>query len=129
MPFKKGQSGTPIGRRSGQTPASKLRKAIGKHGDELVQILLSNARNGDVQAAKVLIDKLIPNLKPQSQPVKLPIDGDTLSDQGSQVLGLMANGLLPVEDASGLLIALSNLAKLKEFDSLVERLENLEQRK
>lgn len=126
MPFKKGQSGNPSGRRPGQTPANILRKAIGKHADELIDILLNKARDGDTQAAKVLIDKLIPNLKPQTQPIKIPIDGVALSDQGSQVFNLMSSGYLGADDAANLLGALSNLAKLKEFDDLVKRIEKLE---
>lgn len=129
MAFKKGVSGNPSGRPRGTTESTKLRKQISKHGQEIIDVVVAQAKSGDMAAVKILLDRICPALKSQSLPVKLPIDGDTLSDQGSQILNLMSSGYLPVDDASGLLTALSNLSKLKEYDSLVERIESLEQRK
>ena len=129
MAFQKGKSGNPSGRPRGTTESTRLRKQISKHAPEIIQNLLDMANDGDTTASKILLDRVCPPLKSQSLPVKLPIGDGDLSAQGSQILNLMSFGHLPVDDASGLLTALSNLAKLQEFDSLVERLENLEQRK
>lgn len=126
--FKKGESGNPRGRPKGTTEAGKLRKQISKHAPEIIENLVKLANAGDVQASKILLDKVVPGLKSESLPAKLPIDAENLSGQGEQVLGLLAGGHIPLDDAAGLLAAMGNLAKLKEFDDLVERIERLEQR-
>jgi hypothetical protein len=82
--FKPGVSGNPKGRAPGSTPAVKLRKAISKDIPNIITKLVDQALAGDVQAAKVLLDRVVPVLKPQSLPVAIPLS-DTLSETGGNV--------------------------------------------
>jgi len=68
--FKPGQSGNPKGREPGKTPAAKLRQFITKAMPEILSQLVEQAKAGDVAAAKVLIDRVCPPLKPQALPIR-----------------------------------------------------------
>ena len=129
MAFKKGVSGNSAGRPKGTTESTKLRKMIAKHGTEIIDVVVAQAKSGDMVAVKILLDRICPPLKSQSLPVKVPIGDGALSNQGSQILNLMSAGHLPVDDAASLLNALSSLGKLQEFDDLTKRIELLEQKK
>ncbi len=63
--FKPGQSGNPAGRPKDKTPATLWRKSIVADMPEIIKTLVNLAKGGDVQAAKVLLDRICPPLKPQ----------------------------------------------------------------
>lgn len=128
MAFQKGKSGNPKGRPRGTTEATKLRKMIAEHGEELIDVVVTQAKSGDMAAVKILLDRICPVLKSQSLPAKIPVSGETLTDQGKQILDFMAAGNLGTDEASGLLSALGNLARLQEVDELTRRIEALEKK-
>ena len=83
--FKPGVSGNPAGRPKGQHPAHKLRNAIVESMPQIIENLVNLAKNGDVQAAKVLLDRCCPVLKPQAMPLNLPVNG-SLAEQGGEII-------------------------------------------
>lgn len=124
MAFQKGQSGNPKGRRKAHLGCQKLRDLISEHSEALVKRLLMAAVNdGDVQAAKLLIDRAIPPLKSIElpTPVAIPPDG-SLAEQGRAVMVALSRGKLPVSQASALLSGLATLGRLFEVDEILERL-------
>jgi len=56
--FKPGQSGNPAGRPKDKTPATLLRKAIVDDMPEIVSKLVELAKQGDIQVAKILMDRI-----------------------------------------------------------------------
>ncbi len=127
--FKPGQSGNPAGRPAGKTPGAKLRKAIEQRADDILQSLIDAAVGGDTTAAKVLIDKLIPNLKPVAAQVTITLpDGAGLAEQGAAVIQAALNGTIPPDIGSQLIAALANQAKIVEIDELTRRIEALEEK-
>jgi hypothetical protein len=127
MAFKKGQSGNAAGRPAGKTPGAKLRKAIEQRADDILQSLIDAAVGGDTAAAKVLIDKLIPNLKPIAGQIAVTLpDGAGLADQGAAVLQAALNGSIPPDIGSQLITALAAQSKIIEIDELTKRIEALE---
>jgi len=64
--FVKGQSGNPSGRPPGTGVVAKLREAIQDEIPEIIDALVAAAKSGDVSAAKILIDKVVPTMKPVS---------------------------------------------------------------
>jgi hypothetical protein len=125
--FKPGQSGNPAGRPAGKTPGAKLRKAIEQRADDILQSLIDAAVGGDTTAAKVLIDKLIPNLKPIAGQVTITLpDGAGLAEQGAAVIQAALNGSIPPDIGSQLITALAAQSKIIEIDELTKRIEALE---
>lgn len=126
--FTKGQSGNPAGRKPGITPGAKLRKSIEKDTPEIIQALILQAKDGNVAAAKVLLDRIIPPLKPQAAPVKLSVNG-SLVDHGEAVIRAMLSGAIPPDVGSQLITVLLAQSKLVEIEEISARLENFGQQK
>ena len=72
MAFNKGQSGNPKGRPKGTSQAAKLRQAIEGDLSDIITALVESAKAGDTSAAKLLLDRAIPALRPQQQAVIIP---------------------------------------------------------
>lgn len=128
MPFKPGQSGNPKGRPRGNRNAlTALRKAIADAIPEIIETVVSQAKAGDVTAAKLLIDRVCPPLKAQAVPIALPANG-TLTDQGAEVIRATMNGQISPDIGSQLIAALASQSKIVEIDELTRRIEALENR-
>lgn len=128
--WKPGQSGNPKGRTPGTGVAGKLRAGIESHVPEIINKLVELAKAGDVQASKILLERVLPQLKPieQTTPMNLPLDS-SLTDQARAVLGELSTGTLAPSQASQLIAAIGSLAKVAEIDELTERIEKLEEAK
>lgn len=123
--FKPGKSGNPNGRPPGKTPGVQLRKAIAESMPEIINSLILQARNGDVQAAKVLLDRVCPTLKPQALPVTIDA-GNTMTETGNNIIGATLTGSIPPDVGAMLIKALADQGKLTELDELTKRVEALE---
>lgn len=126
--FKKGQSGNPAGRPRGQTTGSKLRETLAADIPEILQGLVTAAKAGDVQAARLVLDRALPALRPVEQPERLSITGDTLSAQGRAIMQAVSAGEIAAGTGSQLIGALAGLAKIHEVSELQARIEKLEAR-
>jgi hypothetical protein len=124
--FKKGQSGNPAGRPKGIHNQADLRRKIMGAVPEILAALEEAAKRGDPQAAKLLLDRAIPVLRPTDQPVSLPL-GDDLAANGRAVVAAVGEGRITPDQASTILQGLGALARVVEIDELVRRVEQLEQ--
>jgi hypothetical protein len=125
MALKKGVTGNANGRPSGRTPATLLRKSIADDMPEIITTLISLAKKGDVAAAKLLMDRVCPSLKPQAMAINLPVK-ETLPEQGNEIIKATMGGEIPPDIGSQLITALSNQGKLVDFQEMVERLARIE---
>lgn len=123
--FQPGQSGNPAGRPKDKTPATKLRKSIAEDMPDIIKALITQAKAGDVAAAKVLLDRVCPSLKPQALPISLPANG-TLTEQGGEIIKATMAGQIPPDIGSQLITALAAQSKIIETDELTKRIEALE---
>lgn len=124
--YTKGSSGNPAGRPKGTTTSTKIRKLIESQSNEIIDAVIESAKQGDMTAARILIDRICPTLKPQDMPVKLPGLIGTLSEQGAAIIKAMSTGSLTPSEAQTLLTALTNQSKIIEIDELTKRVEALE---
>jgi hypothetical protein len=123
--FKTGISGNPKGRPKDRTPATLLRKSIVNGMPEIILKLVEQAKNGDTAAAKILLDRCCPALKPQSMSIYIPVNG-SLAEQGGEIIRATMTGQIAPDTGSQLITALSNQGKLVELQELTERLDRIE---
>ena len=126
--WKPGKTENPKGRPPGTGEVAKMRAAITGNVPAILESLTTAALAGDVQAARLLLERALPPIKPveQSQPLSLP-DG-TLTEQGRAVLASVAAGELAPGQGAALLGAIGTLARVSEVDELARRIEALEDR-
>lgn len=128
MAFEKGRSGNPAGKPPGTRDwRSKLRAQLEKAGPDIVQSVVNQAKAGDLQAIKIVMDRLVPPLKSTSAPVALPLpSGSGFLGRAEAVFSAMGKGELSPDDGAALLGALTALLKAKEIDDLEARIAELE---
>lgn len=124
--WRPGQSGNPAGRRPGTGSVQQLRQGIEESLPQIIQSLTDKAIAGDVGAARLLLERAIPPLKPIEAPQTLQIDGDGLSGQARSIVALAASGEVSMTQAVQFITALGTLAKLIEVDDLERRIQSLE---
>lgn len=125
--FKKGQSGNPSGRPKSDNAQmrDKLRQAM----PEIIDKLIEQAKAGDMQAIKLIMDKTVPSLKPIGATVLISglIPTDTPENQAQAVLSAIGSGLIDTSTGADLLASIERLMKIKEVSELEQRLTALEQ--
>jgi hypothetical protein len=126
--WKPGESGNRQGRPPGTTLAGKLREAVGKEFDDIAAAVIKAAKEGDMQAASLLLSRVAPPMKPIQEPVRIDLAGATLTERAGAIFDQVAAGNLSTADGKALLDGLAALAKLREVDELVARIEALEAR-
>lgn len=128
--WKPGQSGNPKGKPAGSGELQKLRAAISEHVPEIIAKLVTAAQAGDVAAARLLLERVLPPVKAveQAQAIDLPADA-SLTDKGHALLQAAADGELAPSQAAGLITALGSLARIAEVDELERRISALEEKR
>ena len=126
--WKPGQSGNPKGRPAGTGEVGKLRAAIAKRVQDLLHAMMDKALDGDVGAARLLLERAIAPLKAIEQTQALALPDGTLTAQGRAVLRSVADGVLAPSQGAALLGAIGTLARVTELDELESRIAALEAR-
>lgn len=126
--WKSGESGNPAGRPPGAGEVSKLRAAIGERVPELLAAMMDKALEGDVGAARLLLERAVAPLKATEQMQALSLPDGTLTEQGRAVLASVAAGQLSPGQGAQLLAAIGSLARVTEIDELSARLTKLEEK-
>lgn len=128
-PWRKGQSGNPQGRTPGSGMSGRLRQAIAEDMNEIVITLVSLAKSGDVRAAGMLLDKVLPDLRAESAPVMVPMfDSGTLTQRAQAVLAAVAAGEIAPDTGASLVSAVGALGRIIEVEDIERRLTELERR-
>jgi hypothetical protein len=78
-----------------------------------------------MQAAKVLVDRLVPALKQTSDSVSLKVTG-TLSEQGAGIVAAMTSGQVTPDQAKSAMDVILAQSHLTEQSEIVKRLDQLE---
>ncbi len=124
--WKPGQSGNPKGRPAGTGEVGKLRAAIAKRVPDLLDALMTKALDGDVGAARLLLERTVAPLKAIEQAKALTLPNGTLTEQGRAVLRSVAEGEIAPSQGAALLGAIGTLARVTEIDELERRIAVLE---
>jgi hypothetical protein len=127
--WKPGQSGNPKGKPAGSGELQKLRASIAEHVPSILEQLVKAAQGGDIQAARLILERVFPAVKPTEQAIELELpDCGTLAAKAAAVLSAAAAGQLAPGQAAQMIAALGTVAKIVETDDLAQRIKALEER-
>ena len=88
MPWKQGQSGNPKGSpRKSQKTMALLRSQISEHLPDVIEVLANAAKDGDVQAARILVERCVPSMRALDQNINVNESVRGISDE--ELLSLM----------------------------------------
>jgi hypothetical protein len=121
--FQKGQSGNPSGRPPGRSLQSRLREAVDGRFDELVGVLVNAAAGGDMAAMTLLMNRIVPALRPVQDPSPFSLTGDTLTEQAYGVLASVASGEISVQDGTALLTAVGGVVRVQDAEILAKQID------
>ncbi len=126
-PFKPGQSGNPAGRPRSAGRIAELREKLGTDIDAVIGEVVRQAKAGDLTAARIVIERLIPAAKPVvigDPPLSMPA-GDA-SEKAAAVAQAVAAGDMQPDRAAAVLGAIRAAHDLGEAEELRKRVERLE---
>jgi hypothetical protein len=115
------------GRPPGSGFTTQFRSAVGK--DEFQKLVLSiydRAMSGDMQAAAILVNRLVPPLKPSAEPVRVELPAGNSAEMAKGLLAAATSGDIAPETAKTLLELVSASAALDQLQALSSRIEALE---
>lgn len=111
--FSKGTSGNPAGRPKSDTTA--LREHLSKDGERIIEQVIEQALKGDMTAAKMVLDRILPPLRPTSAPVYISLpESKTPASLATAIITAASQGELPSEAAAQLVAATANLSSILE---------------
>ena len=132
MPFKKGQSGNPKGKRPGtrHKATQAALKLLGGDLEAITQECVRQAKEGNLMAVKLVLDKLIPSAKELPLILSLPkvAGAADLSAALSAVMAAVAQGDITPGEGQALTTMLEAYRKGIEFTDIEARLRTLEER-
>ena len=124
--WQPGQSGNPSGKKPGCGALQKLRATLDPDIPAILETVVNAAKSGDMVAARIILERVLPPIKPTeaTQPLDLPTG--SLTAQGHAVLASVAAGELAPGQGAALLGAIGSLARVAEIDELAARVAALE---
>lgn len=93
---------------------------------EIIAVLAAQAKGGDVAAARLLMERVYPALKPVEVPTPIEMPGESLTARANAVLSAVSDGDLAPSQGAALIGAIGALSKVIEIDELIKRVEALE---
>ena len=122
-PGNKASPGLPRGRGL----VGEMRDALAADLGGIIDTVKARALAGDMQAARIILDRLVPSLRPVEMPAVLTLpEGATLAGQAQAVIDAAAAGELVPSQAAQIVTALGGVAKIIEATELLKRIEALE---
>ena len=106
--------------------AALLRERLAGDLNQILDNLLAQARAGDLQAVWLVLDRVLPSLRPVEQATELDLPAGGLAAQAQAVVQAAAAGDLAPGQAAQLVAALAGVGKIIETTELMARIEALE---
>jgi len=125
--FIKGNPGGGRPKGSPDRRTARYREALESELPDLLETLVGNARNGDMTAMKMILDRVLPPLKPAEQAKPFPVDGDSMIDVANGILKNASAGAISIADAVALLNALATFGRVTDAARKVRREEESKQ--
>ena len=126
--WKKGKSGNPAGRPRGITDRrTKLNQILEGKAEDVLNVVISAALKNDVQAASLILSRVVPTLRAQDERAMFDLDTtERMSCQVEQVLKALSEGLLSADAAKNIIDSIGVLDSIRQTECLKDRLDALE---
>ena len=125
--FAKGNRASP-GRPPGRGAVAEMRDKLASDMDKIIVVLREQALAGDTQAIRIVLDRVLPSLRPVELPTTLDLPHGNLAQQARAVVQAVAAGEVTPIQAALIITALGRVAKIVEATELITRIEALEKR-
>lgn len=123
MTWRKGTSGNPRGRPLGTNEIGKLRAALAEHVPDIIKAMVEAAKGGDTAAAKLILERAIPALRPEELPVTLEGFAGSRVELIAAVIDAIASGKLDMSRGGRFIEALTPEAleeRIAKFERMIE---------
>lgn len=125
--FTKGNRASP-GRPPGRGAVAELREKLAQDMDQIISKVREQALAGDLQAARIVLDRVLPSLRPVEVAQAMDVPEGTLAEHAHAVVQAVAAGEIAPSQAAQIITALAGVAKIIETTELVARIEALEEK-
>lgn len=106
---------------------AELREKLAQDVDAVIGIVREQALAGDPQAIRILLDRVLPSLRPVELPTPLDLPEGNLAHQAHAVVQAVADGDIAPSQAAQIITALGGVAKIIGTTDLLDRITKLEQ--
>jgi len=108
--------------------SSALRGKLEDASPEIIDSVIAAARGGDMQAARLVLERIAPVTRTTAPPVDIPaLEGaQSLSEKAHSIVDAVARGECPPDVGATLIQAVGACAKIIEIDEIERRLSALE---
>ena len=88
-------------------------------------MIIEAARNGDMFAARILVQLGLPKQRPVAVAEAFPLQGETLTDKAASLIELVATGEVSSQTGGEVVGMLATAAKIEEVEQLRDQVERL----
>ncbi|SUS06239.1 conserved hypothetical protein [uncultured Defluviicoccus sp.] len=131
-PWPKGVSGNPAGCRAGSRHRTTLmlEQLMAGDAEAVVRAVVDKARTGDMTAAKIVLDRLLPLRRGRPVELALPAIAGARDLLAAQIIvtQAMAAGDVTAEEAASVCAVLETHRRIIETEELADRLHRLEEK-
>jgi hypothetical protein len=131
-PFARGQSGNPAGKPRGarNKVTVAIESLMGQYGQQVAARVVKRACDGDMVAARLVLERIAPLRRGRPVRLRLPEIGDAASLMAAQaaLLRAIAAGQVTPEEAEPVSAMLSTYLKIVETVDIDRRLSEVESR-
>ncbi|MEZ0002918.1 DUF5681 domain-containing protein [Sinorhizobium fredii] len=126
--WQKGQSGNPAGRPKGSlSKRDKIAQTLNDDGPEVARVIVDAALAGDIQAAGLVLSRVLPPMRAQAERVQFDLSPEApLSDQAQEILQAVSEGKLDADTARILIGCIQSVAGIRAVEELEQRIITLE---
>ena len=127
--FKPGESGNPAGRPKGSRNrnSNQLKQRLMENAEGILDAMVAQALAGDSAAAALVVNRVLPTLRPQSELVTFTLHVDQpISRQAEEVLLAISRGEVAPDVGKKVIEAIQSLAQVRAVEDLAQRIEALE---